>query len=51
MMVAGSGGNKGFVEWLTGLEPMTTYFVRGFVYYQDKVYYTPNVISFTTTQQ
>jgi len=50
-MVVGSGGTNGFVEWLTGLEPMTTYYVRGFVYYQDKVYYTPNVISFTTTQQ
>ena len=51
MMVAGNGSNHGFVEWLTGLEPMTTYYVRGFVYYQDNVYYTPNVVSFTTTQQ
>ena len=49
--VVGSGGTHGFVEWLTGLEPMTTYHVRGFVYYQNNVYYTPNVIYFTTPQQ
>lgn len=49
--VVGTGGNHGMAEWLSGLQPMTTYYVRGFVYYHDKVYYTPNVATITTKQQ
>lgn len=49
--VVGNGGKHGMAEWLSGLQPMTTYYVRGFVYYRNKVYYTPNVVTITTTQQ
>ena len=48
--VVGTGGNRGMAEWLSGLQPMTTYYIRGFVYYHDKVYYTPNVAMITTKQ-
>ena len=49
--VVGTGGTHGMAEWLSGLHPMTTYYVRGFVYYHDRVYYTPNIATITTKQQ
>lgn len=45
----GSGGTNGFVEGhVGGLTPETTYYARGYVNFGGQVYYTPNVLTFTT---
>ena len=45
----GSGGTGGFVEGhVVNLTPQTTYYARGFVRMGGQVFYTPNVVTFTT---
>lgn len=49
-VVAGSGKTSGGVGVeVKGLEPETTYYVRGFVYGNNGVKYTPNVVTIKTS--
>lgn len=45
----GTGGTGGFVEGhIVDLTPQTTYYARGYVRMGGQVFYTPNVVTFTT---
>jgi hypothetical protein len=45
----GNGGTQAIVEGhVGGLTPETTYYARGYVNFGGQVFYTPNVLTFTT---
>lgn len=45
----GSGSTHGIVEGhVHGLTPQTTYYARGYLNFGGQVFYTPNVLTFTT---
>lgn len=49
-MVVGRGGKSGSIlAPLDNLQESTTYYVRGFVYGQQGIVYTPNVVTITTS--